>query len=112
MKKDGGGVPDGELAGAIDRQWGSFEQFKELFAKAAIGHFGSGWTWLVKNPGGSLDIVSTGNAGTPLTDESVPLLTCDVWEHAYYIDYRNQRNKYLEGFWNIVNWDFARKNMG
>jgi Fe-Mn family superoxide dismutase len=111
MKKNGGGMPTGPLADAINAQWGSFDQFKELFSKSCVANFGSGWTWLVKNPGGSLDIVNTGNAGTPLTSEAKPLLTCDVWEHAYYVDYRNQRDKYVENFWNVVNWDFAEKNM-
>lgn len=91
MKKNGGGLPDGDLANAINVQWGSFDKFKEEFSKSCIGNFGSGWTWLVKTPGGSVDIVSTSNAATPLTTEFTPLLTCDVWEHAYYIDYRNQR---------------------
>lgn len=111
MKKNGGGLPDGELASAINTQWGSFDQFKALFTQGCVGHFGSGWTWLVKNPGGSLDILSTSNAATPLGSDSKPLLTCDVWEHAYYIDYRNQRGKYVEAFWNVVDWDFVRKNM-
>ncbi|MGZ5884292.1 MAG: superoxide dismutase [Burkholderiaceae bacterium] len=111
MKKNGGGLPTGALADAINTQWGSFDQFKELFGKSCMGNFGSGWTWLVKNPGGSLDIVNTGNAGTPLTSDAKPLLTCDVWEHAYYIDCRNQRDKYVDNFWNVVNWDFAEKNM-
>jgi Fe-Mn family superoxide dismutase len=113
MKKNGGGMPTGKLAEAINLQWGSYDKFKETFSKACISNFGSGWTWLVKNPGGSVDIVSTSNAATPLTNDDVkPLLTCDVWEHAYYIDYRNLRDKYVESFWNVVNWDFAEKNMG
>lgn len=113
LTKNGGGKPSGKLADAINAQWGSYDHFKEAFSKACIANFGSGWTWLVKNPGGSVDIVSTGNAATPLTNDDVkPLLTCDVWEHAYYIDYRNQRDKYVDAFWNVVNWDFAEKNMG
>jgi Fe-Mn family superoxide dismutase len=113
LKKNGGGMPTGKLADAINLQWGSYDKFKETFSKACISNFGSGWTWLVKNPGGSVDIVSTSNAATPVTSEDVkPLLTCDVWEHAYYIDYRNLRDKYVESFWNVVNWDFAEKNMG
>jgi Fe-Mn family superoxide dismutase len=111
MKKNGGGMPTGRLAEAINLQWGSFEKFKNAFSKLCIENFGSGWTWLVKNPDGSVDIVNTSNAATPLTSNAKPLLTCDVWEHAYYIDYRNQRDKYIDGFWNLVNWDFAEKNM-
>jgi Fe-Mn family superoxide dismutase len=111
MKKNGGGMPTGALADAMNAQWGSYDKFKEVFSKSCIGNFGSGWTWLVKNPGGSLDIVNTSNAATPLTSDAKPLLTCDVWEHAYYIDYRNQRDKYVDGFWDVVNWDFAEKNM-
>jgi Fe-Mn family superoxide dismutase len=80
--------------------------------KSAVGNFGSGWTWLVKKPDGSLDVVNTSNAGTPITSKDKPLLTCDVWEHAYYIDHRNQRPDYLAAFWNLVNWDFAARNLG
>ncbi len=105
-----GGVPHGSIASAIDKQFGSFEKFKEEFTKVAIGTFGSGWAWLVKKVDGQLAIVSTSNAGCPLTEGHTPILTCDVWEHAYYIDYRNARPKYLENFWNLVNWDFANKN--
>ena len=111
MKPNGGGAPAGKLADAINAKWGSFDKFKEEFAKAGATNFGSGWTWLVKKPDGSVDIVNTSNAGTPLTGADVPLMTCDVWEHAYYIDYRNARPKYLENFWNVVNWDFAAKNL-
>jgi Fe-Mn family superoxide dismutase len=110
MSPNGGGAPSGALAEAINKKWGSFEKFKEEFNKAAVGNFGSGWTWLVKKPDGSVDIVNTSNAGTPLTTEDKALLTCDVWEHAYYIDYRNSRPNYLSAFWNVVNWDFAAKN--
>jgi superoxide dismutase, Fe-Mn family len=110
LSPNGGGEPKGALGAAITQQWGSFAAFKEAFTKAAVGTFGSGWAWLVKKPDGSLDIVSTSNAATPLTTDSKPLLTIDVWEHAYYIDYRNARPKYTEAFWNIVNWDFAEKN--
>ena len=88
---------------------GSFEKFQEAFNACAAGTFGSGWAWLVKTPAGELDLVSTSNAGTPLTTENTPLLTCDVWEHAYYIDYRNSRPNYLKGFWEIVNWDEVAK---
>ena len=103
------GKPAGELAAAIDAKWGSFDAFKAEFDKVAAGTFGSGWAWLVKKADGSLDLVSTSNAATPLTTDAVPLLTCDVWEHAYYIDYRNSRPNYLGGFWNIVNWDEVTK---
>lgn len=110
--KPGGGAPSGALAEAIDSAFGSFDEFKDQFTKTAVTTFGSGWAWLVKNPDGSLAIESTGNAGNPMTSGKTPILTCDVWEHAYYIDYRNARPKYVEGFWNIVNWDFAAKNFG
>jgi len=110
MKPNGGGAPSGALGDAINAKWGSFDKFKEEFSKAGATNFGSGWTWLVKKTDGSVDIVNTSNAGTPLTGSDKPLMTCDVWEHAYYIDYRNARPKYLESFWNLVNWDFAAKN--
>lgn len=112
MAPNAGGEPTGKLADAIKAKWGSVAAFKEAFNKSAAGNFGSGWTWLVKKPDGSVDIVNTSNAGTPLTTADVPLLTCDVWEHAYYIDYRNARPKYLESFWSLVNWSFAAKNFG
>ncbi|HRL22184.1 MAG TPA: superoxide dismutase [Fe] [Alcaligenes sp.] len=112
LSPNGGGAPSGKLADAINAKWGSFDAFKEAFTKSAVGNFGSGWTWLVKKTDGSLDIVNTSNAGTTLTSDDVALLTCDVWEHAYYIDYRNARPKYLEQFWNLVNWDFAAQNLG
>ncbi len=112
LKPAGGGEPSGALAEAINKKWGSFAKFKEEFNKCAVGTFGSGWAWLVKKADGSLDLVSTSNAATPLTGADKALLTCDVWEHAYYIDYRNARPKYLEGFWNLVNWDFVSKNLG
>ena len=111
MKPNGGGAPTGALAQAIDDKWGSFDQFKEEFTKCAIGTFGSGWAWLVQKSDGSLDLVSTSNAATPLTGDAKPLLTCDVWEHAYYIDTRNALPKYLENFWNLVNWEFASQNL-
>lgn len=106
-----GGAPTGAIAEAITKNFGSFEKFKEEFSKVAIGTFGSGWAWLVKTGDGALKIVSTSNAATPLTDSVKPLLTCDVWEHAYYIDYRNARAKYVESFWNLVNWEFANANL-
>ena len=109
LTRNGQGKPAGELAAAIDAKWGSFDAFKAEFDKVAAGTFGSGWAWLVKKADGSLDLVSTSNAATPLTTDAVPLLTCDVWEHAYYIDYRNSRPNYLGGFWNIVNWDEVTK---
>lgn len=104
------GAPTGDLAKAIDAKWGSFDAFKEAFTKSAVGNFGSGWTWLVKKSDGSLDIVNTSNAATPLTTTDKPIITIDVWEHAYYIDYRNARPKFAEAFWTLVNWDFAAKN--
>ncbi|MDQ9169851.1 superoxide dismutase [Fe] [Oxalobacteraceae bacterium R-40] len=110
MTPNGGGAPTGAVADAINKKWGSFDKFKEEFTKSCVTNFGSGWTWLVKKADGSVDIVNTSNAGTPLTTADKPLLTCDVWEHAYYIDYRNARPKFVEAFWNIVNWDFVAKN--
>jgi Fe-Mn family superoxide dismutase len=107
-----GGKPTGALAAAIDTAFGSFDTFKEKFGQTAITTFGSGWGWLVKNAAGGLELVSTSNAGCPLTAGQTPLLTCDVWEHAYYIDYRNARPKYVESFWNLVNWDFVARNFG
>lgn len=111
LSPNGGGEPTGELAEAINKTFGSFAEFKELFSQKAATTFGSGWAWLVKNSSGELDIVSTSNAGNPLTDDLKPLMTCDVWEHAYYIDYRNARPKYIESFWNLVNWDFVASNL-
>jgi len=111
LSPNGGGEPTGELLAAINAKWGSVDSFKEAFNKSGAGNFGSGWTWLVKKADGSLDIVNTSNAATPITTADKPLFTCDVWEHAYYIDYRNARPKYLENFWNLVNWDFAAANL-
>ena len=110
LTPNGGGEPTGALADAINTTFGSFEKFKEEFSKCAVTTFGSGWAWLVKNTDGSLALVSASNAGCPLTTGQTPLLTCDVWEHAYYIDYRNARPAYLEAFWALVNWDFAAAN--
>jgi Fe-Mn family superoxide dismutase len=110
MKPQGGGTPTGPVADAINAKWGSFDKFKEEFQKSAVSNFGSGWTWLVKKTDGTVDIVNTSNAGTPLTTENKALLTVDVWEHAYYIDYRNARPKFVESWWNIVNWDFVNQN--
>ncbi len=113
MKPGGGGKPGGALAAAIDKKWGSFDAFKDAFAKSAVGNFGSGWTWLVKKADGSVDIANTSNAGSPLTGADKPLLTIDVWEHAYYIDFRNARPKFVETYLNsLANWDFAAKNFG
>lgn len=110
LSPKGGGTPSGALANAINAKWGSFDAFKEAFTKSAVGNFGSSWTWLVKKSDGSVDIVNTSNAATPLTTADKPLMTCDLWEHAYYIDYRNRRPDYLGAFWSLVNWDFASKN--
>jgi Fe-Mn family superoxide dismutase len=110
MTPDAKGAPEGDIAAAIDSAFGSFDAFKEAFSTAAANNFGSGWTWLVKNAEGAVEIVSTSNAGCPLTDGVTPLLTVDVWEHAYYIDFRNARPAYLEAFWGLVNWDFVAAN--
>ena len=110
LSPTGGGKPAGALAAAIERKWGSFAAFQEAFTKSAIGNFGSGWTWLVRKPDGAVDIVNTSNAATPLTGADQPLLTCDVWEHAYYVDYRNRRPDYVAAFWKLVNWEFAAQN--
>jgi Fe-Mn family superoxide dismutase len=110
LSPKGGGQPSGALAAAISAKWGSFDAFKEAFNKSAVGNFGSSWTWLVKKADGSLDIVNTSNAATPITGTDKPLLTCDLWEHAYYIDHRNRRPDYLAGWWSLVNWEFAAKN--
>ena len=111
MKPNGGGAPSGALIEAINKKWGSFDEFKKAFQASAVGNFGSGWTWLVKKPDGSVDLANTGNAGTPLTGADKALLTIDVWEHAYYIDYRNARAKFVETFLaSLANWDFAAKN--
>ena len=110
LSPNGGGQPSGNLASAIEASFGSFEAFKAEFTKCAVTTFGSGWAWLVKDKEGNLSLVSSSNAACPLTEGLTPLLTCDVWEHAYYIDYRNARPKYLEAFWSLVNWDFATTN--
>ena len=107
LSPNGGGEPTGDLLAAIERDFGSFAEFKEAFSKTAITTFGSGWGWLVKTPEGKLELASTSNAETPLTGDNTPLLTCDVWEHDYYVDYRNARPKYVEAFWNLVNWEFV-----
>lgn len=111
LSPTGGGEPTGDLAKAIEATFGSFAEFKDKFTASAGGNFGSGWTWLVKNASGELEIVNTSNADTPITDPSVtPLLTVDVWEHAYYVDYRNARPEYLKNFWELANWDFVAQN--
>lgn len=111
LTPNGGGAPSGALADAINAKWGSYDDFKKAFQTSAVGNFGSGWTWLVKKADGSVDIVNMGAAGTPLTTGDTALLTIDVWEHAYYIDYRNLRPKFVETFLNsLVNWDFAAAN--
>ncbi|WP_416308113.1 superoxide dismutase [Neptunicella sp. SCSIO 80796] len=113
LSPNGGDAPTGALADAINAKWGSFDAFKEAFNDKAVNNFGSSWTWLVKTASGDLDIVNTSNAGTPITESGVtPLITVDLWEHAYYIDYRNVRPNYLKGFWALANWDFAAKNFG
>ncbi|HKL61866.1 MAG TPA: Fe-Mn family superoxide dismutase [Woeseiaceae bacterium] len=109
LSPDGGGEPGGALGEAIDKAFGSFDKFKEEFQKAGAGNFGSGWTWLVKD-GDGVAIVNTDDAENPLRDGKTPILTVDVWEHAYYIDYRNARPKYLEAIWKIINWDYVSGN--
>ncbi|CZF77773.1 superoxide dismutase [Grimontia sp. AD028] len=112
LSPNGGGEPTGDVADAIAKSFGSFEEFKAKFTDSAINNFGSSWTWLVKKADGSLDIVNTSNAATPLTEDGVtPLLTVDLWEHAYYIDYRNLRPDYMNAFWALVNWEFVAQNL-
>ncbi len=101
----GEGKPNGELAKAIDEKFGSFDSFKEAFGKAAATLFGSGWAWLVKDINGNLEIIQTSNAGNPMTNDLTPILTCDVWEHAYYLDYQNKRPDYISNFWKIIDWN-------
>jgi Fe-Mn family superoxide dismutase len=112
LSPSGGGKPEGAIATAIDKAFGSFDKFKEVFAKSAAENFGSGWTWLVKNSDGGVAILNTGNADTPIKDSKrgAPMITLDVWEHAYYIDYRNARPKYIDAFWQLANWKFAAAN--
>ena len=105
MKPKGGGEPTGELAAAINKAFGSFANFKQQLTQAAVTQFGSGWAWLVKKKDGTLAIVQTGNAGNPMTAGDVPLLTCDVWEHACYLKYQNRRAEYVAAWWNLVDWD-------
>jgi superoxide dismutase, Fe-Mn family len=112
LKPGGGGQPKGELSKAINSTFGSFDNFKNEFTQKAVTLFGSGWAWLVKNRDGSIAVIQTSNAGTPMTEGKKALFVCDVWEHAYYIDYRNARPKYVEAIWNIVNWGSVEKNFG
>lgn len=111
LSPKGGNEPTGKLADAINHSFDSFEKFKEEFTQTAINTFGSGWAWLVQDKDKSIKIISTSNAGTPMTEDLNALLTCDVWEHAYYIDYRNARPEYLKAFWSLVNWDFVNDNL-
>lgn len=111
MSPAGGKEPGGNLGTVIKSAFGSFEDFKQKFQESAVGNFGSGWTWLVARSDGSVDIVNTDDAENPMRQDLKPILTCDVWEHAYYIDYRNARPKYVEAFFNVVNWDFAARNL-
>lgn len=111
LSPNGGNEPSGKIAELIHEKWGSTASFKEEFQKLALSNFGSGWTWLVLNKENQLQIVNTSNAETPLTKGLIPLLTIDVWEHAYYIDYRNARANFVAAYWNVVNWDFANKNL-
>ena len=111
LSPNGGGVPTGKLLKAINESFGSFDEFKAQFTKSAVTNFGSGWTWLVKNSDGTIELLNTSNAGTALTTGKRPLLTCDVWEHAYYVDYRNARPQYIDAFWNLVNWNFVEHNL-
>lgn len=111
LSPNGGGEPGGSLGKAINEAFGSFAAFQQQFSDKAATLFGAGWAWLVKQPDGKLAIAQTSNADTPLTGANAPLLTCDVWEHAYYIDYRNARPKYVEAFWKLVNWDFVQQNL-
>ncbi len=110
LSPNGGGEPTAEVGSAVSRAFGSYAEFRKLFTQTAVTLFGSGWAWLVKNTDGSLGIEGTPNAGNPLTSGKTPLLTCDVWEHAYYIDYRNARPDYVEAFWKLVNWVAVEKN--
>ena len=109
LKKDNECGPQDILAEAINKSFGSFLDLKDAFIKASVGLFGSGWVWLVKNPNGLLEIIQESNAGNPLRKELKPILTCDVWEHAYYLDYQNKRNEYIDAFWSLINWEVIEK---
>lgn len=112
MSPSGGGAPSADLVTHIERDFGSFDDFKSQFSTAAAKLFGSGWAWLAMDSAGKLEIMALSNADTPLRHGKEPILTLDVWEHAYYIDYRNQRPKFIEGFWDVVNWDFVKQSLG
>lgn len=112
LSPDGGGRPTGALLDVIEESFNTYDTMKREFNRVAMATFGSGWAWIVKKDDGLLEFASTSNAGCPITEGKTPILTCDVWEHAYYVDYRNARQKYLDAFWNIVNWDFVAKNLG
>lgn len=111
LSPNGGGEPKGKIGDAINASFGSFDKFKDEFTNAAVGHFGSGWAWLVKDGNNNLKVFQSHDAATPLTEGLKPILTCDVWEHAYYVDYRNDRAAYIKAFWNAVNWEFAESNL-
>lgn len=111
MAPKAGGAPTGKVADLINKKWGSYEKFQEEFAAKALGNFGSGWTWLVQNDKGEVEIFNTSNADTPMAHNLKAVMTVDVWEHAYYIDYRNARANFVKAFWNVVNWDFVNKNL-
>jgi superoxide dismutase, Fe-Mn family len=111
LSPKGGGAATGKINDMINKKWGSFDKFKEEFAKAATTNFGSGWTWLIQNKAGDVEIFNTSNAQSPMTSGHKALMTLDVWEHAYYIDYRNSRPNFINAFWNLVNWDFVNKNL-
>jgi superoxide dismutase, Fe-Mn family len=111
LSPNGGGEPKGKIAEAINASFGSFDKFKDEFTNAAVGHFGSGWAWLVKDGNNNLKVFQSHDAATPLTEGLKPILTCDVWEHAYYVDYKNDRAAYIKTFWNSVNWEFAESNL-
>jgi Fe-Mn family superoxide dismutase len=111
LSPKGGGEPKGPVADTIKKAFGSFDSFKDKFSKAAVEHFGSGWAWLVRDKDGSIQVLTTHDAGCPIRQGQSPIITCDVWEHAYYIDYRNERPKYVEAFWKVVNWEFANQNL-
>lgn len=111
MSPQGGGTPTGQIAELINKKFGNFDKFKEEFSKLAVGNFGSGWTWIVKGSNGDIELMNTGNADNPMKHGKKALLTLDVWEHAYYIDYRNARPDFVKAFWNLTNWNFVNQNL-
>lgn len=111
MSPQGGGTPTGQIAELINKKFGNFDKFKEEFSKLAVGNFGSGWTWIVKGSNGDIELINTGNADNPMKHGKKALLTLDVWEHAYYIDYRNARPDFVKAFWNLTNWNFVNQNL-